>query len=116
MVILQPRRWLALLAGCGQNERRLVHQRRRRWRESPDEKACYTHAFVVLGASSAAVAGLNGAVTCSPRHSTCGIMRFFDAESGMFVDSWNRGFTELMPTEASMPTCMESSPSSPLRM
>src|SRR4029450_11849884 len=29
--------------------------------ESPDEKACYTHAFVVLAASSGAVAGLAGA-------------------------------------------------------
>ena len=30
--------------------------------ESPDEKACYTHAFVVLAASSGAVAGLSGAL------------------------------------------------------
>src|SRR5215210_1364217 len=29
--------------------------------ETPDEKACYTHAFVVLAASSASVIGLPGA-------------------------------------------------------
>jgi sulfoquinovose isomerase len=63
--------------------------------ESPDEKACYTHAFVVLGASSAAVAGLDGARDLLTEALDVWDERFFDAESGMFVDSWNRGFTEL---------------------
>ena len=63
--------------------------------ESPDEKACYTHAFVVLGASSAAVAGLAGASDLLSEAIAVWHKRFFDAESGMFVDSWNRDFTEL---------------------
>jgi sulfoquinovose isomerase len=63
--------------------------------ESPDEKACYTHAFVVLGASSAAVAGLPGASDLLSEAIDVWHKRFFDAESGMFVDSWNRDFTEL---------------------
>jgi len=63
--------------------------------ESPDEKACYTHAFVVLGASSAAVAGLPGASDLLSEAIGVWHKRFFDAESGMFVDSWNRDFTEL---------------------
>jgi sulfoquinovose isomerase len=63
--------------------------------ESPDEKACYTHAFVVLGATSAAVAGLPGAGDLLSEAIAVWHRRFFDAESGMFVDSWNRDFTEL---------------------
>jgi len=63
--------------------------------ESPDEKACYTHAFVVLGATSAAVAGLPGASDLLSEAIGVWHKRFFDAESGMFVDSWNRDFTEL---------------------
>jgi sulfoquinovose isomerase len=63
--------------------------------ESPDEKACYTHAFVVLGATSAAVAGLPGASDLLSEAVAVWHKRFFDAESGIFVDSWNRDFTEL---------------------
>jgi sulfoquinovose isomerase len=63
--------------------------------ESPDEKACYTHAFVVLAASSASVAGLPGARELLDEAYAVWDQRFFDAEAGMFVDSWNRSFTEL---------------------
>jgi sulfoquinovose isomerase len=63
--------------------------------ESPDEKACYTHAFVVLAASSGAVAGLPGARDLLTEALGVWVERFFDAEAGMFVDSWNRGFTQL---------------------
>jgi sulfoquinovose isomerase len=63
--------------------------------ESPDEKACYTHAFVVLAGSSAAVAGLPRARELLDEAYEVWDQRFFDAEAGMFVDSWNRGFTQL---------------------
>jgi mannose/cellobiose epimerase-like protein (N-acyl-D-glucosamine 2-epimerase family) len=63
--------------------------------ESPDEKACYTQAFVVLAASSGAVAGLPGARELLAEALNLWDERFFDAEAGMFVDSWNRDFTKL---------------------
>ena len=63
--------------------------------ESPDEKACYTHAFVVLAASSGAVAGLPGARDLLTEALDVWDQRFFDAAAGMFVDSWNRDFTQL---------------------
>jgi sulfoquinovose isomerase len=63
--------------------------------ESPDEKACYTHAFVVLAASSGTVAGLPGARDLLSEALEVWDMRFFDDMAGMFVDSWNRDFTRL---------------------
>jgi sulfoquinovose isomerase len=63
--------------------------------DSPDEKACYTHAFVVLAASSAAVAGLSGAGSLLTDALEVWELRFFDDIAGMFVDSWNRDFTRL---------------------
>jgi sulfoquinovose isomerase len=63
--------------------------------ESPDEKACYTHAFVVLAASSASVAGLSGGRELLDEAFEVWNQRFFDAGAGMFVDSWNRSFTQL---------------------
>jgi sulfoquinovose isomerase len=63
--------------------------------DSPDEKACYTHAFVVLAASSAAVAGLSGADNLLTNALELWELRFFDDIAGMFVDSWNRDFTRL---------------------
>jgi sulfoquinovose isomerase len=62
---------------------------------SPDEKACYTHAFVVLAASSASVAGLPAARELLNEAFEVWDQRFFDAEAGMFVDSWNRSFTQV---------------------
>ena len=63
--------------------------------ESPDEKACYTHAFVVLAASSGTVAGLTGARDLLDEALDVWDLRFFDDTAGMFVDSWNRDFTQL---------------------
>ena len=63
--------------------------------ETPDEKACYTHAFVVLAASSGAVAAVSGAGDLLAEALGVWDQWFFDAEAGMFADSWNRGFTQL---------------------
>ena len=64
---------------------------------SPDEKACYTHAFVVLAASSARVAELPGADDLLEEALTVWESRFFDPAYGMFVDAWDRGFARLDP-------------------
>jgi sulfoquinovose isomerase len=63
--------------------------------ETPDEKACYTHAFVVLAASSAKIAGLDGADSLLAEALAVWQERFFDAEASLFVDAWDRGFTRL---------------------
>jgi sulfoquinovose isomerase len=63
--------------------------------ESPDEKACYTHVFVVLAGSSATVAGLTGARDLLSEALELWDLRFFDDMAGMCVDSWNRDFTQL---------------------
>ena len=63
--------------------------------ESLDEKACYTHAFVVLAASSGTVAELAGARDLLTEALEIWDRRFFDDDAGMFVDSWNRDFTHL---------------------
>jgi mannose/cellobiose epimerase-like protein (N-acyl-D-glucosamine 2-epimerase family) len=63
--------------------------------DSPDEKACYTHAFVVLAASSGTVIGLAGAEDLLAEALAVWNQRFFDELAGMFVDSWNRDFTRL---------------------
>ena len=63
--------------------------------QSPDEKACYTHAFVVLAASSGTVAGLSGARDLLSKALDIWDQRFFDDAAGMFVDSWNRDFSHL---------------------
>jgi sulfoquinovose isomerase len=62
---------------------------------APHEKACYTHAFVVLAASSGAVVELRGARDLLNDALGVWDQRFFDAEAGMFVDSWDRRFTQL---------------------
>ena len=64
--------------------------------DSPDEKSCYVHAFVVLAASSGSVArrGPEGLLSeaLDVWHD-----RFWDPASSMFVDQWNRSFTALNP-------------------
>jgi len=62
---------------------------------APDEKACYTHAFVVLAGSSATVAGLGGGRELLDEALEIWQGRFFEPGSGMFADSWNADFTEL---------------------
>ena len=64
---------------------------------SPDEKACYTHAFVVLAASSAVVADIPGARELLDEALEVWESKFFDPETEMFADAWNRDFTELSP-------------------
>jgi mannose/cellobiose epimerase-like protein (N-acyl-D-glucosamine 2-epimerase family) len=64
---------------------------------APDEKACYTHAFVVLAASSALVADIPGARELLDEALEVWESKFFDPESEMFADAWNRDFTELRP-------------------
>jgi sulfoquinovose isomerase len=63
--------------------------------DTPDEKAGYTHAFVVLAASSARTAAVQGADSLLEEALALWEERFFDPEAGMFVDSWDRGFTRL---------------------
>ncbi len=64
---------------------------------SPDEKACYAHAFVVLAASTASLVGIAGARELLGEALDVWQDRFFDADHEMFVDAWNRDFTELDP-------------------
>jgi sulfoquinovose isomerase len=65
--------------------------------DTPDEKAGYTHAFVVLAASSARTAALQGADQLLEEALAVWEEKFFDPEAGMFVDAWDRGFTRLDP-------------------
>jgi sulfoquinovose isomerase len=65
--------------------------------DTPDEKAGYTHAFVVLAASSARVVALTGADDLLEEALDVWQERFFDREARMFVDAWDRGFTRLDP-------------------
>ena len=60
--------------------------------QSPDEKACYTHAFVVLAASSARMTELPGADDLLEESLTLWQQKFFDPAAGLFLDAWNRGF------------------------
>ncbi len=60
--------------------------------QSPDEKACYTHAFVVLAASSARMTELPGADDLLEESLALWQERFFDPAAGLFVDAWDRGF------------------------
>ncbi|MFZ0528907.1 MAG: AGE family epimerase/isomerase [Propionicimonas sp.] len=64
---------------------------------TPDEKAAYAHAFVVLGASSAVVAGLPGAPELLAEALEVFESRFWDERAGRAVDTWNRDFTVLDP-------------------
>jgi mannose/cellobiose epimerase-like protein (N-acyl-D-glucosamine 2-epimerase family) len=61
------------------------------------EKSCYDHAFVLLAASSALVAGLDGARETLDRASDVMLSRFWDDDAGMCVDTWDRPWTVLDP-------------------
>jgi sulfoquinovose isomerase len=63
--------------------------------EFPDEKACYAHAFVVLAASSALVAGRPGADQLLTDALEVWQDRFWDSGAAMFVDHWDRLFHNL---------------------
>ncbi|MCD4523347.1 AGE family epimerase/isomerase [Nocardioides sp. cx-173] len=60
-------------------------------------KQAYGHAFVVLAASSAAVAGIAGADELLRDALDCLDRRFWREEDGLVVDRWDRAWTELDP-------------------
>jgi len=63
--------------------------------QTPDEKACYPHAFVVLAASSATVAERPGARELLDEALGVWQERFWDQTYAMFVDRWDRSFSRL---------------------
>ncbi|NMM97737.1 AGE family epimerase/isomerase [Bifidobacterium olomucense] len=63
---------------------------------TPD-KICYTHAFVILAASSALLAGRPGAKELLDEALKTFNERFWDDETGLAVDTWNTEFTKLDP-------------------
>lgn len=63
--------------------------------EGAHDKAAYAHAFVVLAASSAVLAGLHGAATLLEEALGVVEARFWDEEDGLVVDTWNEDFTRL---------------------
>ena len=64
---------------------------------TPDEKAAYAHAFVVLAASSATLVGLPGAREMLDEALAVFIERFWDESVGRAVDTWDAAFTRLDP-------------------
>ena len=65
--------------------------------ESPDEKACYTQAFVVLAASSATAVGRPGARSLLHEAVDTWDQRFWDEDHGMFIDRWDQAFRTADP-------------------
>lgn len=59
-----------------------------------DTKACYDHAFVMLAASSAVIAGRPGATDLLARATAVFLERFWDDETGLVIDAWDRAFTQ----------------------
>ncbi|MFA6297728.1 MAG: AGE family epimerase/isomerase [Nocardioides sp.] len=66
-------------------------------RVADDSKQAYGHAFVVLAASSAAAAGIDGARDLLGDALTCLEQRFWDDGHGLVVDRWDRAWTRLDP-------------------
>ena len=60
-------------------------------------KECYTHAFVVLAASSAVAAGLPGARVLLDEALETWLDRFFVPADGMFLDAWDADFSHADP-------------------
>mgnify|MGYP000175338499 CR=1 FL=1 len=58
-------------------------------------KVCYGHAFVILAASSALLAGRPGAKELLDEALATYDKHFWDDEIGLAVDTWNTEFTEL---------------------
>jgi len=59
------------------------------------DKEAYAHAFVLLAASSAAIAGRPGASTLLERATGIVEQRFWSEEEGACVDTWDRGWQRL---------------------
>ncbi|GAA3636172.1 hypothetical protein GCM10022236_43480 [Microlunatus ginsengisoli] len=62
-----------------------------------DAKVCYTHAFVILAATSAFQAGLVGASTLLEDATGVFLERFWDEDTGLCVDTWDSSFETLDP-------------------
>lgn len=60
-------------------------------------KQCYAHAFVILAASSATLAGRPGAAELLEEALKLYDLRFWNDEEGLACDTWNTEFTELDP-------------------
>ncbi|WP_435736587.1 AGE family epimerase/isomerase [Cellulosimicrobium sp. PMB13] len=60
-------------------------------------KSCYDHAFVLLAASSASLAGLPGARDLLDEACRVFLDRFWDDSAGLAVDTWDAAFTTLDP-------------------
>lgn len=58
-------------------------------------KLCYTHAFVILAATSAMVAGVDGAKELLDDALAVYDKYFWEEENGLSSDNWNTEFTEL---------------------
>lgn len=58
-------------------------------------KQCYAHAFVILAASSALLAGRPGAEKLLKEALALYDLRFWNEEEGLACDTWNTEFTEL---------------------
>ncbi|MGZ4597593.1 MAG: AGE family epimerase/isomerase [Actinomycetes bacterium] len=58
-------------------------------------KAAYEHAFVMLAAASATVAGRPGAADLLDRATRVVVQRFWDDDAGALVESWDRPWREL---------------------
>ena len=61
------------------------------------EKTAYTHAFVVLAASTGTVAGLPGARALLDEALDVYLSHFWDEEEGLSRDEWDRAWTALDP-------------------
>lgn len=59
------------------------------------DKQCYAHAFVILAASSAILAGCEGAEELLEEALDIYEQRFWQEEEGLACDTWNTGFTVL---------------------
>ena len=59
------------------------------------DKQCYAHAFVILAASSACLAGQSGAEELLSDALKVFDERFWDEEEGLAVDTWDTGFGTL---------------------
>lgn len=60
-------------------------------------KEAYAHAFVLLAATSAVTAGLDGADALLREAGDILLERFWDDDRGLSVDAWNRDFSTLDP-------------------
>ena len=59
------------------------------------DKQCYAHAFVILAASSALLAGCPGAAQLLEEAVALYDQMFWDRDEGLAADTWNTEFTEL---------------------